>query len=59
MDVIATGMATTSIFSSTSWNVTSIFLTAVAVVLIGVGVGHMARQNWLIEPEEEPEAEAV
>lgn len=59
MDVIAAGMATTSIFSSTSWNAASLFLIAAAVVLIGTAVALMARRRWLVESEAEPEAEAV
>lgn len=59
MEVIATGMATTSIYSSTSWNVTSVLLLALAVALVASAVSLMARQHWSVEPEAEPEIEVV
>ncbi len=57
MDTIATGIATHSIFSASSWNVPSLVLLAAGVVLLAYGLRLLACQLWTCEPEEEPDAE--
>lgn len=57
METIATGIATQSIFTASSWNLPSLFLLAAGILLVAFGLHLLASQIWSVEPEEEAEAE--